>query len=442
MIAAICRSLLPIGTVTTIAGQVRGYLSSAILLTIVGGWLFSLAPVTHAQGPNQIGLVVIHGDGSTVTRCIEFSEPELRGYDLLQHANLELSINADSMGTVICSIDGEGCTFPQEDCFCGMNQDPPRYWSYWRVENGQWIYSNLGSSSSIVKPGAIEGWVWGTGDEDEAQSPPPYSLDMICAPATATPQPTPTYPPTATNVPTPLPTSTQLATSTWTPTYTPMPTATPTLVQSATPTWTPSPTVPFAETPTPTWTPTETWTPEQQVANEVATLIPPETPTEIPVETATVVNVAMAVTPLPPQSYALLMPIVQAAAPTMMPIAEVVVAVETPVPPVIVAEPVVEEPPATAETLLVQPSRVVVVMETVVSGVEATLEPQVPTVVVTPPSVAMVATELPAATPAASALAPQLTTLLGMLAAAGILVALPVGLLGVAVLAYWIGRKL
>jgi hypothetical protein len=445
MIAAICRGLFTIATLTTRAGQVRGYLSSAILLTIVGGWLFSLAPVTHAQGPNQIGLVVIHGDGNRVTRCIEFSEPELRGYDVLQRANLELSIDANSMGTTICRIDGEGCTVPQEDCFCGMNQDPPRYWSYWQVENGQWTYSNLGASSTIVKPGSIEGWVWGTGDEDEAQSPQPYSLDMICAPATATPQPTPTYPPTATNVPTPLSTDTPLPTPTWTPTYTPVPTIAPTFVQSVTPAWTPLLTVPSAEFPTPTWTPTETWTPEQQGGNVVATLTPTETstetPIEVPVETATVVNVAMAAQPETPHSYALLMPVVQAAAPTMTSVPEVV-AVETPVPPVVLADPVVEEPTATAEIVLIQPSPVVVVIEPVVSRVEATVEPEVPTVVVTPPAVAMVATSLPAATAAASALDPQMTRLLGMLAAAGLLVALPVGLLGVAVLAYWIGRKL
>ena len=127
-----------LSTVVRMAGQVRAYLSSAIILALVTGWLLSLASSTYAQGPNQVGLVIVHGDGSATTRCIEFSEPQLTGYDVLARSQLHLSISADSMGAAICGIDGEGCTVPQEDCFCQMNQNPPLYWSYWQRKEGQW----------------------------------------------------------------------------------------------------------------------------------------------------------------------------------------------------------------------------------------------------------------------------------------------------------------
>src|SRR5690606_17297961 len=143
------------------------YLSSTLLLAFVGGWLLSLAPTLHAQETNRVGLLIQHGDGSTLTRCVEFSEPQLSGYDVLQRSQLELSIDASGMGAAICRIDGEGCMTPQEDCFCGMNQNPPLYWTYWRVVDGQWQYSNIGASMSMVQPGAVEGWVWGTSNINE-----------------------------------------------------------------------------------------------------------------------------------------------------------------------------------------------------------------------------------------------------------------------------------
>jgi hypothetical protein len=79
--------------------------------------------------------------------------------------------------------------------------------------------------------------------------------------------------------------------------------------------------------------------------------------------------------------------------------------------------------------------------------------PQIITVVVTPLVATMVVVEevaemaiaptrLPAVALPSSALDVQMVTLFGVIAAAGMLVALPVGLLVVAVVAYWIGRRL
>jgi hypothetical protein len=154
----------------------------------------------HAQQPNRVGLVVVHGDGSTITRCIAFNESEISGYDVLQRSGLEIVAAQDSgMGAAICAIDGEGC--PVSDCFCEC-KGTCIYWSYWHLEGGDWVYSQVGTSVYKAHNGDVEGWRWGEGDPL-----PVISFDQICAPpATDTPVPTDTPAPSTDTPPPPTPT--------------------------------------------------------------------------------------------------------------------------------------------------------------------------------------------------------------------------------------------
>ncbi len=158
----------------------------------------------RAQAGNRVGLAVTHGDGSTITRCISFTEAEISGYDVLQRSGLSLVVaQSGGVGAAICAIDGEGCE--AGNCFCQCQGSPCVYWSYWHLSQGTWVFSSLGASSHRVRDGDVEGWRWGDG------SPPPVvSFDQICAPLpTDTPAPTSTpVPPAPTPVPptaTPLP---------------------------------------------------------------------------------------------------------------------------------------------------------------------------------------------------------------------------------------------
>lgn len=216
------------------------------------------APVASAQGAqeqDQAGLVVVHGDGRVVTRCVDLAVPEISGYELLQSSGLDLGVDASGMGPAVCRLDGEGCSPPGESCFCQCMSSPCLYWSYWRLDGGAWSYSNLGASSSTVRAGDVDAWVWGEGiiGVDADNEPPDYTFEDLCAPPTATP--------TAT--------STAISTSTATPTPTDAPTALPTATSTAISTATPvSPVETEANTLTPTWTvappvatPSATWTP-------------------------------------------------------------------------------------------------------------------------------------------------------------------------------------
>lgn len=156
-------------------------------------------PVAHAQEQNRVALVV-HFGNTTLTRCVAFDEPEISGYDALERSGLSFVASFDSgNGAAICAIENTGC--PAESCLLCQ---APLYWSYWRFDGANWIYSSLGSSLTTVRNGNIEGWSWGNGDP-----PPVMSYEAICTPPptatpippTATPIPPTATPPTATPIP-------------------------------------------------------------------------------------------------------------------------------------------------------------------------------------------------------------------------------------------------
>ena len=202
--------------------------------------------VGQAQAPNQAGLVVQLGDGSSITRCIDFDGPEINSYDLLLRSGLNVAASGDpTVGTAVCGIEGEGC--PASDCFCQCKGSTCTYWSYWHLMDGIWQYSALGASGHVAVPGSVEGWSWG-----EAEPPPVVSFEELCTPpATDTPEPTPTWTPSPTSTPTEAPSPTPQPTATWTPSPSPVPpTDTPPPTQTSPPTDTPVP----ADTPNPTAT--------------------------------------------------------------------------------------------------------------------------------------------------------------------------------------------
>jgi len=167
--------------------------------------LAAIPGVLAAQTP-RAGLVVVHGDGNTLTRCVELPATTISGVELLVSSGLDLSLDASGgMGTAICRVDNEGCSYPQDDCFCQCQGAPCVYWSYWRREGDAWIYSSLGASSTTVSDGSLEAWVWNTGTVGRSadREPPSLRFEDVCAPAAAEPSPadTPTPQPTVAAAP-------------------------------------------------------------------------------------------------------------------------------------------------------------------------------------------------------------------------------------------------
>ena len=206
-----------------------------------------MPPGMRAQSSNQAALVIRHGDNDVRTACVDFDEPQISGYELMQRSGFDLQIGVQGLGSLVCSIDNTGC--PASDCLCQCKGGGDCvYWSYWHRLAGNWQYSQGGASVYMVEPGVVEGWSWGPGAVNQAVPPPDLSFDEVCQTAATN---TPTSSPTATNTQ-PAIVITLAATATRNPaqaataalpssTPTSSPTVEPTLIQQATMTPVPLP---------------------------------------------------------------------------------------------------------------------------------------------------------------------------------------------------------
>lgn len=185
-----------------------------------------------ASEPNRAGLVIQFADGQIQTLCITFEEEEISGADLLVRSDLEAVVDPSSgLGIIVCRIEGQGCDYPAEACFCQCSGSGScAYWNYFYREPEQdgWTYAALGALRHKVRSGSVDAWVWGDGTtlpaadltfEAICPSPTPTAtqyaastpLETVLPAATATSTPVPELPQTQvggtpTPVATPLPT--------------------------------------------------------------------------------------------------------------------------------------------------------------------------------------------------------------------------------------------
>ncbi len=178
-----------------------------LLLGLLGVASIVASPVSADDGVNHAALVVRYEDGTTQTSCVAFSESSISGEDLIRRAGLTLVADySSSIGNAVCSINGQGCAYPADDCFCRCQGVECEYWAYYRWEGGAWQYSQLGASATQVSDGALEGWSWGPGNFSVGTVPPTVRFDDVCVAPTATPTATATSTATTT-----APTSTATA---------------------------------------------------------------------------------------------------------------------------------------------------------------------------------------------------------------------------------------
>ncbi len=231
--------------------KIKLFVVSLILTLIFGG--FSGLSNTPAQPINRAGLVVQFSDDKIDTDCISFAEENISGEDLLDQYSTEMNVQIEKMfdpvnGAAICKIGNVGC--PSDDCFC---DSPPNNWSYWYLQDEDWVYSSFGASNRNLHDGDVDGWHWGS----PFNPPELITFDEICNPT-----PTPTSTPTFTHTPKPTNTLRPTKTPKPKPTKTPVPTKTPPIPPavsyspSSNPTSPPTPTVVQDPTETLTHTPT------------------------------------------------------------------------------------------------------------------------------------------------------------------------------------------
>jgi hypothetical protein len=178
---------------------------------LLGLWASLLALSASADEPNRAGLAILFEDGRLVTRCVQFPGEEITGADLLAASGLQLIIDSSrGLGITVCKVEGLGCDYPAETCFCQcMGKGPCRYWNYFYRDPGdaEWTYSPLGALLRKAGAGSVDAWVWGDGHTPPdlalafetaclppAPSPSPALAALSPSPALAVPSPSPAQP--------------------------------------------------------------------------------------------------------------------------------------------------------------------------------------------------------------------------------------------------------
>jgi hypothetical protein len=135
---------------------------------------------------NHAGLVIVFPDGEQ-HYCIEFSENEITGAELLRRSGLEVLFSGfGGLGSGVCRIEDVGCSDPG-DCFCQCRGAECAYWTYYAAEESRWQVLNVGASTRLLRDGDADAWVWGNG-----RTPPGAGSTGICGPPAPAPQSSPT----------------------------------------------------------------------------------------------------------------------------------------------------------------------------------------------------------------------------------------------------------
>ncbi len=146
-------------------------------------FLLVFAVVVAAQpAPNRAGLVIQFANGSVETHCVNFSEPQINGLELLERADVPLITQGSALGAAVCKIGSDGCDFPTEGCFCATDGMRAIYWALHIRQDAAWTYANRGAANIPVVDGDVHGWAWGTGASGVGIQPPLLDVDAICGP--------------------------------------------------------------------------------------------------------------------------------------------------------------------------------------------------------------------------------------------------------------------
>jgi hypothetical protein len=138
-----------------------------------------------AASPDSAALVVDTG-GRATRYCVAMDAARVSGIDLIELAAKQygLDYRLGYGGAAVCRLDHVG--IDGGECFT----DSDEFWGYWRGTGGGWSWSSTGAASTVVEPGDVEGWSWGTGrDGSSHRAPPATSYESACGDSSPSPHP-------------------------------------------------------------------------------------------------------------------------------------------------------------------------------------------------------------------------------------------------------------
>jgi len=109
-------------------------------------------PATPLDPSAHTDIVIQYSPGNLDYIQITFTPP-ISGLEALKSTGLEIVTADYGFGEAVCSINGVGC--PAIDCFCSS-----KFWGYYYFNGTDWIEHPVGSGSTTLNGGEIEGWIW------------------------------------------------------------------------------------------------------------------------------------------------------------------------------------------------------------------------------------------------------------------------------------------
>lgn len=111
-------------------------------------------------------VVVEHGSGSSITRCVGFSGDSIDGETAMHMSGIEYRSEPVSSGKAMCQVDNEPSQFDR--CF---PQNQP-YWALFVESHGHWSSAPNGYTHVTLHDGDALGWHY-VQAQDTAPGPPP-----------------------------------------------------------------------------------------------------------------------------------------------------------------------------------------------------------------------------------------------------------------------------
>ena len=140
--------------------------------------LLAVGHQAHAAALHRAALVIEHGSGRLVTRCVSFVEAQISGMQLIQRAGIQYQAQQfGSLGSAVCQLDDEPGQ-PPANCF---GSGP--YWQYFHRTGNGWAQSASGATTWMVRDGDTDGWHYAAGAD---QTPANMSFAAVCRPAAPT----------------------------------------------------------------------------------------------------------------------------------------------------------------------------------------------------------------------------------------------------------------
>ncbi len=144
--------------------------------------LVALLPAAgNGSAANRAGVVIRYADGSVRTSCVSFDQSSISGLELLQRADNEVIMQPAPGNAAVCKIDGDGCDYPAEPCFCTFGAGGSgKYWAYWQLDGATWRYGQQGAGARRVGDGDVDGWAYGSGSAESSVQPPVVTFAEVC----------------------------------------------------------------------------------------------------------------------------------------------------------------------------------------------------------------------------------------------------------------------